>query len=392
MSDHIVIIGCGGTGAALAHDLTGRGVNVTIVDRGEVFSGATGRHHGLLHSGARYAPGDPDAAVECYEENQILRRIAPWAIEPNDGLYVAISDADLDFRETFAEACERCGIPTRELTAADARQLEPALTENVRCALQVPDASFDPYRLPLSFLATAMSHGAILRRFCDVVGVIDRGGRVGGVVVKDRVLGKNDEIEADLVVNAAGAWAGEVAQRAGVPLPLKPGPGVMVALRGRLTDMVINRLHPASEGDILVPQRKLTVVGTSLWLADHPDGVRTPRDHVERMIELGARLVPSVADTKIRAVWSASRPLIDDPSSHHAPQQISRTFRCFDHGELDGHPGLLSLIGGKATTLRAMAEIAADQVCRLLGRDELASRTREEGLRPHRDFFRDGLG
>lgn len=87
--DRILIIG-GGCGIALAHDLSLRGFAVTLVERGELTCGTTGRHHGLLHSGTRYAMNDADTAAECYAENQILRRIAPQAIEPNDGLFVAL--------------------------------------------------------------------------------------------------------------------------------------------------------------------------------------------------------------------------------------------------------------------------------------------------------------
>jgi glycerol-3-phosphate dehydrogenase len=83
---HVVIVGGGGTGAALAHDLVLRGLAVTLVERGEVTSGTTGRHHGLLHSGARYAVKDAESAVECIDENRILRRIAPGSFEENGGL------------------------------------------------------------------------------------------------------------------------------------------------------------------------------------------------------------------------------------------------------------------------------------------------------------------
>ena len=72
---HVLIVGGGGTGGALAHDLALRGVHVTLVERGELTSGTTGRHHGLLHSGGRYAVNDRESAVECIEENRILPRI-----------------------------------------------------------------------------------------------------------------------------------------------------------------------------------------------------------------------------------------------------------------------------------------------------------------------------
>ena len=73
---HVIVVG-GGTGGALAHDLALRGLAVTLLERGELTSGTTGRHHGLLHSGSRYAVNDPESAVECIAENRILRRIAP---------------------------------------------------------------------------------------------------------------------------------------------------------------------------------------------------------------------------------------------------------------------------------------------------------------------------
>ena len=77
LTSHVLIVGGGGTGGALAHDLTLRGLRVTLVERSEFTSGTTGRHHGLLHSGARYAVNDRESAVECIEENTILRRICP---------------------------------------------------------------------------------------------------------------------------------------------------------------------------------------------------------------------------------------------------------------------------------------------------------------------------
>ena len=77
---HVVIVGGGGTGGALALDLVLRGLRVTLVERGEITSGTTGRHHGLLHSGARYAVNDAESAVECIEENHLL---PPWCPDPD---------------------------------------------------------------------------------------------------------------------------------------------------------------------------------------------------------------------------------------------------------------------------------------------------------------------
>jgi len=104
-SFHIVVIGGGSTGAALAHDLALRGLAVTLVERGEIASGTTGRNHCLLHSGARYCMSDKSSAVDCAHENTILRRIMPHAMELNDGLFVALNEQDLAFAERFRQAC-----------------------------------------------------------------------------------------------------------------------------------------------------------------------------------------------------------------------------------------------------------------------------------------------
>jgi glycerol-3-phosphate dehydrogenase len=104
---HVLIVGGGGTGGALAHDLALRAIRVTLVERGELTSGTTGRHHGLLHSGGRYAVNDRESAVECIEENRILRRICPGTFELNDGLFVAVEEEDLEYVDAFVEGCAR---------------------------------------------------------------------------------------------------------------------------------------------------------------------------------------------------------------------------------------------------------------------------------------------
>ena len=84
---HAIIIGAGFTGVATAHDLALRGCDVTVVERGPIANGTSGRTHGLLHSGGRYAVKDQESAIECIDENLILRQIVPSVIEPNGGLF-----------------------------------------------------------------------------------------------------------------------------------------------------------------------------------------------------------------------------------------------------------------------------------------------------------------
>jgi glycerol-3-phosphate dehydrogenase len=383
----VLIIGGGGTGGALAHDLALRGLRVTLVERGEVTSGTTGRHHGLLHSGGRYAVKDRESAVECIEENRILRRICPESLECNDGLFVAVEDEDLEYLEPFVEGCAACGIPAQRLTPAQALRLEPGLNPGIRAAVRVPDGSMDAMRMPLRFFATARRNGARIAPFMEVTGLDVHDRTVRGAAVRDHVTGREGLIAADIVVNATGPWSERIAAMAGVDVPIRPSPGVLLALRGRLCNMVVNRLHPAGDGDIVVPMRALSVVGTSSWVADDPDDLDVPADHVARMYAEGAKLIPAVATAEHRAAWSAARPLIGARGGDaDSGRELSRTFKTFDHAETDGVESFVTITGGKGTTLRAMAELCADVVCRKLGIDE-PCRTRTTVLAPHSEYY-----
>lgn len=381
---HALVIGGGGTGAAVAHDLTLRGLQVTLVERGELTSGTTGRHHGLLHSGARYAVKDKESAIECIEENMILRRIAPGTFEENDGLFVAIDDEDLAYSHEFVEGCQECGIPVRRLSREQTLRLEPNLNPALRMSVQVPDATMDAMRMPLRFFATAKHQGAVIKPFTEVVDFIKYGSVISGVRVHDLTNDKVYEIKVDIVINAGGPWSGKISHMVDVDVPIRPSPGVMLAVRGRLCNMVVNRLHRSGDGDIIVPQRGLSVVGTSSWVVDDPDDLGVPEEHVQLMVEKGSELIPQVKTAPFRGVWSAARPLIG-PRGADTGRELSRTFKCFDHAD-EGVEGFVTITGGKATTLRGMAEAAANVVCQKLGVDA-PCRTREVVLLPHAAYY-----
>jgi glycerol-3-phosphate dehydrogenase len=380
-----LVIGAGSTGAAVAHDLALRGVAVTVVERGNVASGTTGRNHGLLHSGARYAVKDPESAAECIAERDVLARIAPEVLELNGGIFVAVDEAGLVYREPFEAACASAGVPIRRLSGAEARDLEPALSERALAAYEVPDGVFDPLHLCLAFLATAIANGARTMPFMEVEDLVVRGTAVEGAVVRERRTGDRWRIEADAIVNATGPWAGTIAAMAGVDVPVVPTAGVMVAVGGRVVDRVINRLDRPSDGDIVLPQRQTVVIGTSSWPIDDPDCIDIRPADVALMFDRGGELVPSVRGRPPRGVFAAARPLIGRPGDVAAGRELSRTFECFDHAA-DGIDGFVTISGGKTTTARAMAEATADVVCRKLG-VATPCRTADLPLRSYRDYF-----
>jgi glycerol-3-phosphate dehydrogenase len=391
----VLVVGAGSRGAATAHDLALRGVAVTVVERGEVGSGTTGRNHGLLHSGGRYAVKDRESAAECIAERDTLARIAPEILELNGGLFDALDDEDLAYADRFLEACAQAGIGTRVLNGRQARALEPALSPNVCAAVEVPDGVFDPLHVVLAFLATAKANGAWVIPYHEVESLAVRGGAVEGAIVHDRRTGERRTVDADVVVNAAGPWADRIAGMAGADVPVVPTAGVMVAIPGRRVDRVINRLSLPGDGDIAVPQRRTVVVGTSSWAVPDPDHIAIPPEHVALMRERGGELVPGLAAEAPRGVFAAARPLIGRPKGPNgasggnaddaAGRELSRTFECFDHAA-DGIDGFVTIAGGKTTTARAMAERTADVVCAKLDIDA-PCRTRDVPLRSHRDYY-----
>jgi glycerol-3-phosphate dehydrogenase len=386
----IVVIGGGGTGAAILYDLQKRGFSATLVEKGELTSGTTGRHHGQLHSGARYAVGDREIAKECMEEVRILQKIAPEAIEMNYGLFIGLDDDDVSFGDDFIEACHESTIPAKEIPIETALAMEPHLNPAIRRAVQVPDGTIDAWRLPLHFFASAVALGGSVRTFTEVVAIESTNGAVSGVTVRRLADGSEETIPADIVVSATGAWAGRVAERAGIALPVTPAPGTMVAVQKRLNDMVVSHLHPAGDGDIIVPQRGLSIIGSTQWQTDDPDTVTVPAEDITYLMKRAAELIPIFQETPFHAAWAASRPLAGSAKSVDDGRKLSRDFIAIDHGASDGLQGFVSVIGGKATVLRAMGEKTVDLVCEIVGIDE-ACTTAETQLLPHRSYYNRSL-
>ena len=261
INPHVIVIGAGFTGVAVAHDLALRGLDVTVIERGPIVNGTSGRTHGLLHCGGRYCVKDQESAIECIEENLILKKIVPEVIEPNGGLFVALDESDVEYSKGWMEGCEACEIPYKQLTPQQVLEMEPNLNPEVKMAFEVPDGTFDPLRLALAFAASAKSNGAKFQLFTDITDlIIDNTGRVTGVKFWDRANDERSEMHADIVVNATGAWAGQIADMAGANVPVLPTPGVMVAYDERFVNRTVNRLCKPSDGDIVLPQRRMVVV------------------------------------------------------------------------------------------------------------------------------------
>lgn len=382
MQTQVLIIGAGVTGTGLARDLSLRGVATVVVEKKDVNAGASGGNHGLLHSGARYIASDPAAAAECHVENQLLKNLAPHCIESTGGLFVAVAGDDEAYIADFPDMCRNCGIPVQSLDLKDAKEIEPSISDKIIAAYAVDDATIDPFKLSLNNMAGAIDLGAVLKRHCRVTGFeIDRG-RICRTAIIDDVTGRTEEIEAEVVVNASGAWAGALASLAGAPIEMRYSKGSLLVTQRRLTHRVVNRLRPPTDGDILVPGGTVSILGTTSERVDSPDVIYPEIHEVDAIIDEGAALIPELAETRYIRAYCGVRPLLGGGSKAQGADDraVSRGFALIDHAVAPERlSNFITITSGKLTTYRLMAEKTANLVCRRLGL-ETACRTHIEPL------------
>jgi len=364
----VIIIGGGATGAGIARDCALRGLRVTLVERHDIATGATGRNHGLLHSGARYAVTDGESARECISENQILKQIARHCVEPTGGLFITLPEDELSFQATFLRACAEAGIHAEAIDPKQARLIEPAVNPALIGAVKVPDGTIDPFRLTAANMLDAREHGATILTAHEVTGLLRNGTTVYGVNLRNHLTGEKLSLYAPVVVNAAGIWGQRIAEYADLSIRMLPAKGSLLIMDHRINQHVINRCRKPSDADILVPGDTISLIGTTSQHIDYHDidCNRVTAQEVDILLREGEKLAPIMAKTRILRAYSGVRPLVasdDDPTGRN----VSRGIVLFDHAERDGMDGFITITGGKLMTYRLMAEWATDAVCRKLG-------------------------
>ena len=365
-----LIIGGGATGTGIARDLALRGVETLLVERDGLSSGASSRSHGLLHSGARYAEANPVGAEECITENKTLWSIAGACIRDTGGLFVQLPADDAQYFDRKRAACNEIGIDTALLSKREARDWVPGLSPDVERAMRVPDGVVYPSRLCAANAADAERHGASICPHAPLEDFVVE----EGSVTKARIGGDAERIvEPDVVVNAAGAWAGTVAAMAGLTVEMAPSRGVMVSVDYGGLGPALNRCRDPDDGDIVVPHDDEAVLGTTSVPVSDPDDYEQADWEIATSVQECAAMLPPVAEASTLRTWWGVRPLYaPDERAGGDRRGISRGFFAIDHAA-DGVDNALSIVGGKLTTYRQMAEATADRVCDKLGVDAACS-------------------
>lgn len=363
----VIIIGGGATGAGTARDCSRRGLRVLLVERFDISTGATGRNHGLLHSGARYAVTDKESAEECIKENMILRKIASHCVEETDGLFLSLPEDDIAYQAKFVEACRQAGIRADVIDPKEALRLEPAANPDIIGAVRVPDGAVDPFRLTASNIMDAKNHGAKVLTYHEVTELLREQDRIVGVKVLDHKTKEERKYYASVVVNAGGIWGHNIARLAGININMLPSKGALLIFGHRVNNIVLNRCRKPADADILVPGDTICLIGTTSSKVpfEEIDHMCVTSGEVDLLLREGEKLSPILAQTRILRAYAGVRPLVasdNDPSG----RSVSRGIVLLDHAVRDGLEGFITITGGKLMTYRLMAEWTSDLVCKKL--------------------------
>lgn len=431
MNADVVVVGGGATGVGIARDAAMRGFSVILLERADLAQGTSGRFHGLLHSGGRYVVSDPQSATECAEENAIVTRIHRNAVESVGGLFVVTPEDDVEFSDRFLVGARETGVRAEEISLGEALRMEPRLNPGLRRAFQVDDGAVDGWQMVWGAARSAEEYGARILTYHEVVevftkaisghdsasasldgsvtpslsddaaagrragaagGVDSAGGaaaaanatptaerRVTGVRVRGLKTGEEFTISCRMLMNAAGPWGGRIAQMAGSrSVEIAAGRGVMIAMNHRVVNHVVNRCTYPADGDILVPDHTVSIIGTTDQRAEDPDRLAIPRDEVAQMMAAGEVLIPGFSKLRPLHAWAGARPLVLDKSvASDDTRHMSRGMSVIRHATADGIAGMFTIAGGKLTTYRLMAQHAVDAMCEEMG-VEAACRTADE--------------
>ncbi len=399
----VVIIGAGINGISTFRDLALQGVDVLLVDRGDFASGASSASSHMIHGGIRYLEnGEFRLVRESVQERNGLLKIAPHYVKPLQttipiySTFSGILSAPLRFLThrsgkpkergaflikvglTIYDTFSRDGgvVPRHRFLGRKRSLAElPALDHEVKYTATYYDASMhDPERLALDVLQDGRSAhaGAVALNYVEAIGRTD-----DGVLLRDLETGSEFAVAADLVVNASGPWTDLTNDALGTSTRFMGGTkGSHIVLdHPQLLEATAGReiFFEHSDGRIVLiyPLKGRVLVGTTDIDADPREVPVCTEAEIDYFFELVHHVFPSIPVSRDQIVYTFSgiRPLPKHEDT--APGFVSRDYRV----EVDRTASVpvVSLVGGKWTTFRALGESLSNTVLDLLGRQRTVS-------------------
>ena len=373
----LVIVGGGIIGLAAARDAALRGLRVALVEKEDYGWGTSNRSTRLAHGGLRYLEMYDFALVrEDMRERERLFRNAPHLVRPLPFL-VPLYDTSVYYRQKLRAGMILYDVLSydksvsihRRLSAGETLRLEPGLRrEGLQGSFRYYDGQITfTERLNVENAIAAREAGAALYSHTRAVGLLRRGKAVCGVVAEDVLTGKRLELFGRLVVNAAGPWLDDIGAMTGEPRTLsRRTKGVHLVLPKVGNTAVV--LYARSDGRLffVVPWNGFSLLGTTdTDYHGDLDRIVTDPEDARYLLAEARQAYPDAPWDTIYFTWAGVRSLMHIQGIPES--DVSRRHVLYDHGARDGVPGLLSIIGGKLTAYRAVAEDLVDAACRLLG-------------------------
>lgn len=373
-----LVVGGGIIGAGIARDLATRGCSVALVERVDLASGTTSRPTRLIHGGLRYLEMFDFALVRAdMREREILLRSAPHLVRPLAFL-IPLYDEGLLFRQKLrigmrlydALSFDKSLPKRRWLSAAEVATAEPNIRqEGLRGAWRFYDAQISfVERLVVENALAAAHKGAVILTHAPVLHFLRDGDRVTGAVVRDELDGSEHEVRARIVVNATGPWldrAGAELRPGGRPL-LRLTKGTHVVTPPSTAQAHV--LYARSDGRLffVIPWAGQTLIGTTDtdYDGDPADAAASERD-VRYLVDEARRAFPAADFDRVNYTYAGVRALVREEGVKEG--DVSRKHDVYDHLRRDGLAGIVSVVGGKITGYRLIAEEVADHVMRTLG-------------------------
>jgi glycerol-3-phosphate dehydrogenase len=366
----VLVVGLGATGAGVALDAASRGLTVAAIDAHDLAFGTSRWSSKLIHGGLRYlASGQFGIAREsAVERGVLMERTAPHLVRALPFVLpltpqvsasaVALARAGIAAGDVLRMSARthRAALPRpRRLTAVEALRLAPALRSyGLRGGLLSWDGQLvDDARLVTAIARTAAAHGARVLTRCRALALDGDGAQV-----RDELTGAEFAVRARAVVNATGVWAGGLADG----VRLRPSRGTHLVLRSGSLGGLSTGLHlpvPGASGHfaLVLPQEDGRVY---VGLTDEPADGPIPDVPEPSEAEIGFLLdvLDSALDVPVRradvaGAYAGLRPLLDGAEGSTA--DLSRR-----HAVLTAPNGVVTIVGGKLTTYRRMAQDAVD--------------------------------
>ncbi len=386
----IVVVGGGATGVGIALDSAARGFRVALCEQADFGKGTSSRSTKLVHGGVRYLQqGNVKLVREALHERGLLLKNAPHLVYPLPTIVPLYSAFEVPYYWTGLKAYDmlagKLGIESSKyVSGSETSDAVPTLKrEGLRGGIRYFDAGFDDARLLVNLMQTAIDEGAVCVNYMRVEQLLYQGSRVSGVVAQDLEGGEEIEINARVVINAAGPFSDAV-RRIDEPAAdrrIQPSQGAHIVLDHSFlpgdTAMIVPKT-PDGRVIFAIPWHGHTLVGTTDTPRDEAPLEPVPLpEEIDFLIEtVSGYLDPAPTRDDVLSVFAGIRPLVASGPN----QKTSKLGR--DHQIRVDDSGLISVLGGKWTTYRRMAEDAVDRAISVGGLPALACRTEALAIHP----------